>query len=146
MPPAGGSVPRVVLDPNVLISAFITPRGASAQLLVELRTGAFELITSPELMRELRSVLLRDKFRPYATVVEVEAFLDLIRETSTSMTDPEPSGPSLSEDPGDEYLIALAREARADALVSGDPHLLKMRARIPVRSPREFLDLLEGIT
>jgi putative PIN family toxin of toxin-antitoxin system len=137
-------VPRVVLDPNVLISAFITPRGASAQLLVELRAGAFELITSPELLRELHTVLLRDKFRAYATVEEVDAFVTVIREASTSVTDPEPSGSRLSEDPGDEYLIALARGASVDALVSGDPHLLKLRSRIPVRSPREFLDSLQG--
>lgn len=136
-------MPRVVLDPNVLISAFITPRGASAQLLVELRAGAFELITSPQLLRELREVLVRDKFRPYASAEEVEVFVGVVREASTSMADPEPSGAGLSEDPDDEYLISLARAARVDALVSGDPHLLKLRSRIPVRSPREFLDSLE---
>jgi predicted nucleic acid-binding protein len=47
-----------------------------------------------------------------------------------------------SEDPGDEYLIQLARTARTDALVSGDPHLTRLRLRIPVKSPREFLDSL----
>jgi predicted nucleic acid-binding protein len=49
---------------------------------------------------------------------------------------------SLSEDPGDEYLIRLARVARVDALVSGDPHLTRLRSRIPVQRPREFLDAL----
>jgi hypothetical protein len=36
----------------------------------------------------------------------------------------------------------LARVARIDALVSGDTHLLALRDRLPVMSPREFLDSL----
>ena len=133
---------RVVLDPNVLISALLTPRGASALILLHLRTGAFELVTSPALLAELRTVLRRDKFRPYVSLDETEEFVELIRRESTSMEDPEPPAVPLSEDPGDEYLIQLARAARADALVSGDPHLTRLRSRIPVKSPREFLDPL----
>lgn len=133
---------RVVLDPNVLISALLTPRGASASIVLHLRTGAFELVTSPALVAELRAVLRRDKFRPYVILEEAEEFVELIRRESTSMEDPEPPAVPLSEDPGDEYLIQLARAARADALVSGDPHLTRLRSRIPVKSPREFLDSL----
>jgi predicted nucleic acid-binding protein len=73
---------------------------------------------------------------------EAEEFVELIRRESTSMEDPEPPALPLSEDPGDEYLIQLARAARADALVSGDPHLTRLRSRIPVKSPRELLDSL----
>lgn len=133
---------RVVVDPNVLISAFITPRGASARILIALREGAFELIASPALLAELRSVLLRPKFRPYVSVDEVEAFVDLVQQEGIRVDDPEHTGPRISVDPGDEYLIDLARAARADALVSGDPHLLRLRSELPVRSPREFLDSL----
>jgi len=135
-------VHRIVLDPNILISALLTPRGASARILLHLRTGAFELVTSPALLAELRAVLRRDKFRPYVSLEEAEEFVELIRRESTSMEDPEPPAVPLSEDPGDEYLIQLARAARADALVSGDPHLTRLRSRIPVKSPREFLDSL----
>jgi predicted nucleic acid-binding protein len=47
-----------------------------------------------------------------------------------------------SSDPGDDYLIALAAEQNA-ALVSGDRHLLDLKGRIPVYSPRDFLELVE---
>ena len=137
-------MPRVVLDPNVLISALITPRGASARILLELRRGAFELISSPALLAELRTVLMRDKFRQYTSVEEVEAFLELIRAESIVIEDPKPSAVRVTDDPGDEYLVALARAGRVDALVSGDPDILGLRSRFPVRSPREFLDLLSG--
>ena len=137
-------MPRAVLDSNVLISDLNTSRGASARILLELRGGAFELIASPALLAELRTVLMRDKFRQYASVAEVGAFVELIRVEGTLVEDPEPSGVGVTDDPGDEYLVALARAARADVLVSGDPDLLKLRSRIPVRSPREFLDSLGG--
>lgn len=45
------SVPRAVLDTNVLVSALITPHGPNARLLLELRAGAFELVVSPMLLR-----------------------------------------------------------------------------------------------
>lgn len=130
---------RAVLDPNVLVSALISPSGASAELLLQLRAGAYELVTSPLLLAELRDVLRRPKFRRYATEEEVEAFVELIRRESVVLDDPEPAAVPLSEDPSDEYLVALARAASVDALVSGDPHLLRLRSKIPVRTPREFL-------
>ena len=82
------SVPRVVLDPNVLVSALITPRGASAQLLVELRGGAFELVTSPLLLDELADVLGRPKLRRYVTEEEGAEFVELIRVASVVARQP----------------------------------------------------------
>lgn len=137
-------MPRVVLDPNVLVSALITPEGTSAQLLAELRDGAFELVTSSLLLTELADVLRREKFRRYVTPDEATAFVTLIRSESTVATDPKASSESLSEDPGDEYLIALARAARVDALVSGDSHLTALSEKIPVQTPRDFLDSLKA--
>lgn len=138
-------MPRAVLDPNVLVSALITPAGASAQLLVELRAGAFELVTSPLLLGELHDVLRREKFRRYLTKTDVDAYVDLLRRESIVAEDPDPSPEPLGKDPGDEYLIALARTARVDALVSGDPHLTRLRPAIPVLTPREFLESLRQL-
>lgn len=135
-------MPRAVLDPNVLVSALISPAGAGARLLLELRAGAFELVTSPRLLAELDEVLRREKFRRYVTEAQVEAYVDLLRREGTVVADPPPAPDALCEDPDDEYLIALARAARVEALVSGDPHLMRLRGRIPVQSPRAFLDSL----
>jgi predicted nucleic acid-binding protein len=46
-----------------------------------------------------------------------------------------------SLDPDDDYLIALAAEARA-VLVSGDRHLLQLDRRLLIHAPGKFLDLL----
>ena len=136
-------MPRAVLDPNVLVSALIDPAGATALLLVELRAGAFELVTSPLLLSELAEVLRREKFRRYASEAEVDAYVELLRRESLPHDDPQPSSEPRGVDRDDEYLVSLARAARVDALVSGDPHLLDMRHALPVLTPREFLESLD---
>ena len=135
-------MPRAVLDTNVLVSALISPGGASARLLLELRAGGFELILSPLLLAELREVLGRDKFRRYVTDEEVDAYVELIRREGVVHLDPQPSLEPMSADPDDEYLIDLARAAGADALVTGDAHLVDLRAIIPALTPAEFLETL----
>lgn len=133
-------MPRAVLDTNVLVSALISPGGASARLLLELRAGGFELILSPLLLAELREVLGRDKFRRYVTEAEADAYVELIRRAGVVRVDPPPSPEPMSADPDDEYLIELARAAGADVLVTGDAHLLDLRAIIPALTPAEFLE------
>jgi putative PIN family toxin of toxin-antitoxin system len=135
-------VARAVLDTNVLVSALITPEGASAQLLVELRAGAFELVVSPTLLGELGEVLRRPKFRRIVSQPEIDAYVELIRRESIVVDDPSTLAEPLGADPDDEYLIDLARAGLVDALVSCDTHLLALRGRVPVMSPREFLDSL----
>ena len=136
------SVPRAVLDTNVLVSALISPGGGSARLLLALRTGAFELIVSPLLLFELREVLRRDKFRRYVSEAVADAYVELIRSEGIVRADPKPSPEPLSADADDESLIDLARDAQADALVTGDTHLLDLRAIIPAMTPTEFLETL----
>lgn len=138
------SVPRAVLDTNVLVSALISPGGGSARLLLELRSGAFELIVSPLLLAELRDVLRRDQFRRYVSEAEPDTYVELIRSEAVVRADPAPSPDPRSADPDDEYLIDLARDARADALVTGDAHLLDLRAIIPAMTPAEFFTMLPG--
>ena len=140
-----GSVPRAVLDTNVLVSALISPGGDSARLLLALRSGAFELLVSPLRLAELREVLRRDKFRRYVSEAEADAYVELIRSEGVVRADPGPSPEPLSADPDDEYLIDLARDAQADALVTGDAHLLDLRAIIPAMTPAEFLETLPDL-
>jgi putative PIN family toxin of toxin-antitoxin system len=137
-------VPRAVLDTNVLVSALISPGGPSASLVLELRAGAYELIASPALLAELREVLGRETFRRYVTESEATAYVDLIRHEATILDDPTPSHQALGADPDDEFLVDLARAAAADALVSGDAHLLVLRDRLPIMTPYEFLATLRG--
>ena len=54
---------RVVVDPGVLIAGFISSGGTTARLLDAVLERRAVAIVSPRLVRELHTVLLRDKFR-----------------------------------------------------------------------------------
>ena len=122
----------------MLISALISGKGAPRDLLWLWLEGSFELVVCPSLLGELERVLLRSKFRPYVSAQEVRAYVALLRRLVVLEADPEATV-GLTPDPGD-YLVALARAAKAHFLVSGDPHLTELKqARPPVLTPRAFL-------
>lgn len=59
------------------------------------------------------------------------------------MIDDPPPLSRLSPDPDDDYLIALARDAKADYPVSGDRHLLDLADPLPPGlTPRAFIDVI----
>lgn len=141
----------VVADPNVLVSGLISnsPNAATKQLLYGIQEGEVLLVASPHLLRELRAVLARDKFRHWVSIDEAHAFVEELTvraQISKDRSDP----PRASRDRSDDYLVALARDARA-MLVSGDPDLAEDREReriqeehdVEVLTPREVVDELE---
>jgi uncharacterized protein len=123
---------RAVLDPNVLVSAAISPAGPPRQILTAWTNERFELIASPALLDELANVLARPKLQRFITTVLAVAFIDGLATDATILTDP-PEPPRVSPDPDDDYLIALARATAADYLVSGDRHLLDLTDPRPAR-------------
>jgi putative PIN family toxin of toxin-antitoxin system len=138
-------VPRVVVDPGVFVSALIAPKGTPAQLLDLLLEQRFELIVSPRLLGELTGVLLRDRFRRYVTAAEVRELLADLAAVAIVLRDP-PDPAAVTRDPDDDYLIALAVAAQADALISGDHDLTDLEdPPVPVLTPRAFLDRLGGL-
>lgn len=135
---------RVVIDPNVLVSAAITPRAASARIVPLLDAGVLIAVASPKLIDELSAVLSRPKFRRYLDLETVEAFVAEFRSLCDPHSDPEAVA-GLSRDPKDDYLIALAQASQADALVSGDSDLHNLTIPgLRVLTPRQLLDLVEA--
>ena len=56
---------QVIIDPNVFVSAVITPDGVPAQIVHAALVREFHLVVSPALIGELVDVLARPKLRPY---------------------------------------------------------------------------------
>ena len=132
---------RAVFDPNVLISAALSPAGAPAELVRRWLGGEFELVVSPALLDELERVLVYPNITERIPPVNAGALLRLLAEEGHVHEDPE-SPPAVEvEDPGDEYLIALAVDQGA-ALVSGDGHLTDLADPLPIYRPAEFLKKL----
>lgn len=136
---------RVVLDPGVLISAALSRTAAPAQLLLRWLEGQLEIVVSPLLLNELERVLLRPKFRRYLSERDALDYVALFARRGVLIEDPRESE-RMAPDPKDDYLLALARVSEARFIVSGDPHLTKLKSA-PVRiiTLRGLLNLLQAI-
>jgi putative PIN family toxin of toxin-antitoxin system len=89
---------RIVVDPNVLVSAATTTGGVTAAILDLIDAGVIVPIVSPRLLAELDAVLRRDKFRDWLDLDTAAAFMaELERLAETAVELDEPTG---TEDPG----------------------------------------------
>jgi uncharacterized protein len=134
---------RAILDPNVIISALLSRDGTPARVLRAWLEGRFDLIVSPLLLEELERALSYPKLAERIKAEEGAGLIDWLRREAILADDPAEPPTSRSEDPGDDYLLALAEAERA-ALVSGDRHLLALTAELPVLTAREFLVIVGG--
>ncbi len=134
---------RVAIDSGVVVSAFIPPRKAAPALLVDaFLDGHFEMIVSPTLIAELTDVLGRDKFAAHAAEGRAAAFIAVLLDRAEMVKDAAPAS-FKTADADDDYLIAVAQAHGADAVVSGDGHLLDVTSSdLPVLTPREMADRL----
>ena len=131
---------RILLDTNVLASAFAT-RGLCADVL-RVVLSDHELVVPEVVLEELRRVLQKQFKVPQALAGEIERFL---REHDV-VSKPKSPGPVRLRDSSDEWIVASALAGRADIIISGDADLqvLGGSAPIPVLSPRQFWDSLQG--
>jgi putative PIN family toxin of toxin-antitoxin system len=133
------AIERVVLDTNVLVSAFLFRDSVPGQALRKARQLG-SLMMSPETFTEVADVLLRPKFDRYLTV---ERRREILSELDSSAVLVEVLTPVLDcRDVADNKFLALALDGRADCIVSGDTHLLELHPwrGIPIVSARDFLD------
>lgn len=135
---------RVLFDPNVLISAVITPTGISAKLVDAVRAGTLRIVVSPALLDELAGVLNRPRFRKYLTTEQADRYVQDLAALGDQVPDPLPPHPAVTRDPNDDYLIAIARAAGIDTIISGDLDLTTLtETDLQALTPRQFLDQLE---
>lgn len=128
---------RVVTDTNVLISAFLF-RGLPGVFLDFGLAGAFSLITSAALLDELDEKL-RDKFAvPPSKSIE---FLSQIK-AKAQIVNPSLVLNAVPDDPDDNRVLECALDGKADFIVSGDKHLLRLgsHAGIAILTVRQFLE------
>ncbi len=134
----------VVPDTTVLVSAAISNRGNSYRILRAWQDAEVTLIVCHQLLDELRDVLLRDRLRRFISREDALAFVELLSVAADVRPDPTPIAGLVPQDPEDDFLIALAREAGADYVLSGDQHLTALRsARPPIITAAQLVAKLE---
>ena len=128
---------KVVCDTNVLISAVLFS-GPPRRILESLIDGKIKGYVSPPIMAELRGVLGRRKFA--LTPPQVERICGEINDLFETVV-PRQRVQVVRADPDDNAILACALEAGADAVISGDPHLLDLATfrGIRILSPAAFL-------
>ncbi|MEW5985837.1 MAG: putative toxin-antitoxin system toxin component, PIN family [Chloroflexota bacterium] len=139
---------RVVLDTNVVTSAFLSRHGAPAKVFAIWEQGGFELVVSEAILAEYERVFhyqhlvsrhgmsdeeiaqVIGRLRKIALFVEIEQPLAVIRQ-----------------DPDDDKFVECAVAGSADYIVSGDTHLLTLGEYedIQVLPPAAFLSLFSPL-
>jgi len=112
---------RVVLDTNILVSAFNFPGGVPEAVFRLALEDRIELVTSPPLLAELGRVLA-EKFEWEPS--RVEEAVAQVAETGI-VVHPTQEVRVVKDDPTDDRVLEAAKEGGADVIVSGDRHLLR---------------------
>jgi putative PIN family toxin of toxin-antitoxin system len=137
---------KVVLDTNVLVSAFLW-HGTAKEVFVFAEQGICSICVTQEILNELERVLAYPKFEkilarvgttPTALIgdfMEVAAYYPSLYFDVTI----------ISVDSADDHILACALSAGADYIISGDKHLtsLKIFHAIPILTPRQFLAVIK---
>lgn len=137
----------VVLDTNVIISALLSPSGTPAEIVKRWEKDEFELATSAAFLDELRRALTYPQVLNHLNFSEDQVAHVIKRlQSVATVVDPQPTVDVVKEDPADNQVLACAVKSRADYIVSGDAHLLKLKAyqQTTILAPFEFLVLLDG--
>ncbi|OGF22197.1 putative toxin-antitoxin system toxin component, PIN family [Candidatus Falkowbacteria bacterium RBG_13_39_14] len=91
---------------------------------------------------ELQNLIQSNKFKPALEkiLLSPEDIINAIGDKSVILPDPA-SIPKIINDPSDNTILACAVSARANFIISGDSHLLKLKSfqNIPILTPRKFL-------
>jgi len=137
---------KVVLDTNTLISGILWD-GNEARVIEEAENNKVQLFISQKLLKELEGVLKREKFTrklegKESTVEQAVAKIALI----ATLIEPAKKINIIKDDPDDNRVLECAVTARADVIISGDKHLLKLQtySGIDIMSARDFLSGEEG--
>ncbi len=135
---------RIVLDTNVVISAFLSPSGPPAQIVDAWQRREFMVIVSQAVIAEYQRALEYDHIRKRhrMTNEQLDELISGFHERGTLVALDETI--NIVRDPNDNHLIECAVAESATYNVSGDSHLLEVGEHrgIYIVTPRAFLAVM----
>jgi putative PIN family toxin of toxin-antitoxin system len=113
---------KIVFDTNIYISAFVIPGGNAEKAYLHAINNDFELYTSiailTELARKLEEKFGWEKQKIAQLITSITKVANVLKTT--------PRIKVLSDEP-DNRILECASETKADLLITGDKHLLKIQ-------------------
>lgn len=120
---------RLVLDTNIWLDWLIFEDAAIQSLKQAFDAGRLQIAINPHCLEELRRVLGYPEFGLEAT--RQDDLLAQVRSSTFSIDSTRAAPLPICSDPDDQKFLELARDARADWLISRDKALRRLgRARL----------------
>ena len=113
---------RIIIDTNLWISFIISKRFAALDSLIQ--SNQVRLLFSIELIEEIKSTIEKPKLKKFFDARSIEEML-LAFKTYIDLVSVK-SNVQVCRDPNDDFLLALAKDGKANYLVTGDNDLLSL--------------------
>jgi uncharacterized protein len=127
---------KIIIATNIWISFLI---GKELQDLKNLLVNEkVKVITSEQILTEIRLVTSRDKLKKYFNQESVSDLITLLDILSNNVKIKKID--RICRDPKDDFLLALSKESQANYLITGDKDLLaiKIYGRTKIVTVKEF--------
>ena len=132
----------IVLDTNVLVSGLLSPFGPPARVLDQVLSNIVQVAFDDRILDEYAEVLSRPVF--HFDPGDVSALIEHIRLNGLHVS-PAPLKSFDWPDLGDLPFAEVAVGASSDALVTGNVRHFKLLRLVPVLTPRELIEILQGL-
>jgi len=128
---------RVVFDTNIFISAFAIPGSLAEKAILKVTEGGDILVISKAIINEVLSVLSSKFSRDKEALSHVAVILSELGE----LVKPNPKISIFKDDP-DNRILECAIHGEADALVTGDKEMLRLReySGIKIISLKKYIE------
>ena len=128
---------RVVFDTNIFISALVIPGGLAEKAVSRIIEGRDELVISPDIIKEVLSVLSSKFGREREALSHVAVILLDLGE----LVRPDQRVRVFRDEP-DNRILECAVFGKADLIVTGDKEMLRLKEYMGVKiaSLRDYLE------
>jgi len=132
---------RVVLDTNVFVSILLKSKSC-LKIRNAFLDGAFDIVTSPDLIKELIATIGKPKFKNIFDHHEIKNLIELIN-IDAILSIPEEKI-TVCRDPADNIILECAVSGKVDFIVTGDKDLLTLKSfrKISIITPKKFLEII----
>jgi uncharacterized protein len=137
---------KVVLDTNVYVSALVSSSGPCVWIVDRWLDGQLAVFTSGAIIDEIERVINYPRIakRHGLNEEEIAQYIKFLKFFSIQ-TPGKIEVDVIREDPSDNMFLSCAIEAKADFLISGDPHIHRLETYDDVRilTPGQFCSFIE---